>query len=131
MLEIRCTKQDEVEVSGSAPQLTEIAHTIYKFLDSDSESIVFEANRSAVPSPYDSVLFCLKITKGEAPAKASVVGQEEIVVEGSPESLRAFASFFEFALKAPKLEHSHFEYEEYEGNRFVSRGSIPMIICVR
>ena len=129
MLEIRYSNQNGIEISGSASLLSEIARSVYDLLESDSESIVFQANQTIDPSPYSSVLKRLKIIKGDQPAIASIIG-EEVVVEGSIESLRAFASFFEFESDAAKNDHSHFEYEEYEGNRFVSRGSIPMVISV-
>lgn len=131
MLEIRYSNQNDIEVSGSASLLSEIANSVYELLESDSESIVFQANPTIDPSPYSSVLKRLRIIKSDQPAMASIIDEEEVVVAGSVESLRAFASLFEFESDAAKNDHSHFEYEEYEGNRFVTRGSIPMVISVR
>jgi hypothetical protein len=131
MLEIRYSNQDGIEISGSAALLNEIAQSIYQLLESVDDSIVFEAHRSFDPSPYDRVLSLLHILKGNQPAKALLINEVEVVVEGSVESLRAFASLFEFETNAAAGDHSHFEYEDYEGNRFVSRGSMPMVISVR
>lgn len=131
MLEIRYSKQEKLEVSGSAQQLSEVAMSIYQFLESEEKSIVFEANRSIVPAPYDYVISHLRVEIGTKPAKAILTNREVLLVQGSRESLRAFASLFEFEPSASHGDHSHFEYEAYEGNRFVSPGSMAIVISVR
>ena len=131
MLKISSSNQNDIEISGSALELSAIARDIFALLESDAETVVFNGSHSFDPSPYDSVVKKLSVAKGQNPANVSLIPGEEVRVEGSPESLKAFASFFEFEPDASVGDHSHFEYEDYEGNRFVSRGSIPVIISVR
>ena len=131
MLKISSSNQSDIEISGSALTLNAISREILDLLESDQETIVFEGSQSFDPSPYDSVVKKLSVAKGQNPAMVSLIPGEEVRVEGSSESLRAFASFFEFEPDASVGDHSHFEYEDYEGNRFLSRGSIPVVISVR
>jgi hypothetical protein len=51
------------------------------------------------------------LAKAKYPAKVSLIDGEEMRVEGSPESLRAFALYFEFEPDGSFGDHSHFEYE--------------------
>jgi hypothetical protein len=68
---------------------------------------------------------------GQSPAKVSLAGGDEMRVEGSPESLEAFTSYFDFEPDAAAGTHSHFEYYEFEGNRWVAPGSVPLVVSVR
>jgi hypothetical protein len=111
MLKICSSKQNDIEIFGSSQTLNAVAKELFQFLESDSEALEFEASTSFDPSPYDSVVKKLSVIKGKKPAKVSLIDGEEMRVEGSPESLRAFASYFEFEPETTVGDHSHFEYE--------------------
>ena len=93
--------------------------------------LAFEANRVFDPAPYERILKRMVVTLGQSPAKVSVAGADEMRVEGSPESLEAFTSYFDFGPDAAAGTHSHFEYYEFEGNRWVAPDSLPLVVSVR
>ena len=131
MLEIRYSNQGEIEVSGMVEDLWAISQAMSDFVRGGGPQIVFEADPSCDPVPYDTILRRMVIARTESPVKVSLESAEEMRVEGSLESLEAFASFFDFELGAAAGNHAHFEYYEYEGNRWVAPGSIPLVISVR
>lgn len=131
MLEIRCSNQNEVEISGTANELQAVSRGILALVQSGHFQIAFEANPLINPAPYDTVLKRMVVAKGQNPAKASVVDSKELRVEGSLESLEAFASFFDFEPGAATGNHTHFEYYGHEDNRWVAPDSISIVISSR
>jgi hypothetical protein len=131
MLEIRCSDQIEIEILGTAEELRAVGRDISAFVESDNSQIVFEANPSCDPTPYNRVIRRMVVVKTQSAAAVSLKSTEEMRVEGSPESLNAFATFFDFEPNATAGNHIHFEYYEYEGNRWVAPSSIPLVIYVK
>jgi len=131
MLEIRHSNQTEVEVSGAVDDLQAVNRGISALVQSRGAEIAFEANLSFNPVPYDAPLKRMVVVKGRGSAKVSIVDAGELRVEGSPESLEAFASFFDFELGAAAGNHAHFENYEGEGDKWVAVGSIPLVISMR
>jgi hypothetical protein len=131
MLEIRRSNQNEVEISGTVDELRAVSRDISALVWSGNDQIAFEANPFINPAPYDAALKRMVIVQSRSPAKVSLASAEELRVEGSPESLEAFASYFDFEPGAAAGNHAHFEYYEHEGNRWVAPGSIPLVISVR
>lgn len=89
----------------------------------------FETQPSIEPLPYDSALTKMVVAKGQSPTKVFLKDEEELHVEGSPDCLEAFASFFDFKPNVEKGVHSRYEY--YEGNGWIAPDSIPLVTCVK
>lgn len=129
MIEIRYSTPSDLEISGVPEELQFVRREILALLKSEVSQIVFEADSNVESAPYSSVLSKLVIAKGHCPTRVSLKNEKEIYVEGSPNYLEAFASFFDFKTNAGKGKHSHYEY--YEGNDWIAPDSIPLVINVK
>lgn len=58
----------------------------------------------------------------------SVMG-DSLVASGSAESFKSFASYFDFSPDATEQHHNHHEY--FDGNKYIHRASIPLVIGIR
>ena len=131
MLEIRHSEREGIEVSGTVAELATVSQAVSALARAGGAQVSFEARRAYDPSPYDRLLTRLAIAVSPTPVKVSLAGAEEMRVEGTPESLEAFASYFDFEPDAAAGTHIHFEYHESEGNRWVAPGSMPLVVSVR
>jgi hypothetical protein len=131
VLEIRSSERDGVEVSGTADELEAVRRGISALASGGGVPVAFEASQVVDPGPYERVLKRMVVARVPSPAKVSVAGAEEVRVEGSPESLEAFTSYFDFGPGAAAGTHSHFEYYEFEGNRWVAPDSLPLVVSAR
>ena len=129
MIEIRYSAPHYLDISGTVDELQLVRREIFDFIQSGVSDISFDADSGIDPTPYASSLSKLVIRKGQHQTKVSLMNGAEIHVEGSPNCLEAFASFFDFALSARKGEHLHYEY--YEGNEWVASDSMPLVISVK
>jgi hypothetical protein len=130
VLEIRYSEPDGIEVLGTVAELEAVRRGISALVRDEGTQLAFEAGHACDPSPYERVLTKMVVAIGQSPARVSLAG-DEMRVEGAPESLEAFTSYFDFEPDAAAGTHSHFEYYEFEGNRWVAPGSIPLVISVR
>lgn len=129
MLEIRYSEQYWIEVSGTVAELEAVRQGIYDLARGAGTRVFFEAGRDFDPSPYEKSLKRMVIAIGESPVKVFLTGEDEMWVEGGPESLAAFASYFGLEPGAAAGTHSHFEYDE--GGWRVAAGSVPLVVSVR
>lgn len=129
MLEIRYSAPHNLEISGTVGELQMARREILDLIESGAARITFAADSSIDPLPYDSALTKMVVVKGHSPTKVSLKNEEELHVEGSPDCLGAFASFFDFKPNVGKGVHSHYEY--YEGNEWIAPDSIPLVIGVK
>jgi hypothetical protein len=128
MLEIRYSAPDSLDISASVDELCRVRLDILKMVQSGTRHNSFEADSTIHPAPYHYALSKLVILKRECPTRVSLQNEKEILVEGSPDCLEVFASFFEFEFDAEKGSHAHFEYQ---GNDWITPDSIPLVICVK
>jgi type II secretory pathway component GspD/PulD (secretin) len=131
VLEVRYSERDGIEVSGTPAELDAVRRAVSALGRTGGGQTAFKTSRAADPAPYDRVLKRLVVAVGRRAAKISLAGPEEMRVEGSPESLEAFASYFDFEPGAAAGNHAHFENYLGESDRWVSAGSIPLVISVR
>jgi hypothetical protein len=129
MIEIRYSAPYDLDISGTVDELQLVRREILDLIQSDASQIAFDADNAIDPAPYNSALIKLIIRKGQSPTKVSLTNEKDIQVEGSPDCLEAFASFFDFELSVRKGAHSHHEY--YEGNEWIAPDSIPLVISVK
>jgi predicted metal-binding protein len=128
MIEICHSNQGDADLSGTPEELEAIAQSIQTLLDSEAESITFDAETGYDPAPYDTNVPILRIRKGTGPGKVSLT-DEELLVEGSPESLLRFTSYLDFPPHAQPSNHTRYEY--WTGVDWIAPGSMPLIIGIR
>jgi len=131
VLEIRYSALDGIEVSGTAAELEAVRQRISALAREGGAQIAFEAGHAFNPAPYEKALKRMVVATVRSPVRVSLAGEEEVRVEGESESLEAFASYFDFEPDAAAGTHSHFEYYEAEGGRWVAPDSLPLVISVR
>jgi len=98
-----------------------------EFLASGQRAVVFEAQRSGSPEPYESFLGALKFEVGEGPISVSITPDNHLKVVGSRENLAAYASYFAFR---ESEEGSHHHPEQVDRPGYISSGSLSIIIEV-
>lgn len=128
MLEIRFSEPNELELSGTVDELQTVRNATLELAQTTASEITFDCDASINPKPYNLALSKLIIRKSQLPTNVSLEN-DELCVEGSPQSLKAFASFLDFDANSNSGRHSHFEY--YEGNQWISPNSTPLVISVK
>lgn len=127
MIVISYTSPDELEISGTAQDLTVVLTQLNFLANGEQTEVFIEANKNARPAPYDEVLNALIARVTAGPTKVSVFGKHVEVV-GSQTFFDSFASFFRFDEHASTGEHHHHEY--YEGNSYVHPDSVPLVVGI-
>jgi hypothetical protein len=69
MIKIRSSDRNDIEIFVGALTLNAVAQEIFQFLESDAETVEFDASPSFDPSTYDSVVKSLSVINGKYPAK--------------------------------------------------------------
>ena len=92
MIEIRYTRDGEVEVRGGAAAHAAVHRAVVGLLELGKASVGIEAARGFDPAPFESALTLLVIRRSEGRLRHYVVTRRALVLEGSPEELRRFAS---------------------------------------
>jgi hypothetical protein len=115
----------ELEITGTVDELRRIAEA---FADIKPEQCLrVMADATAVASPYQRCLASLEVNATVGLARVDVAGNT-LSVTGSPEMLRVFGSWFEFANDAQSGFHHHHEWSD--GNQWITPDSRPLVICV-
>jgi hypothetical protein len=127
MLAIRFADGEECDITATPAELRAIAKVILQLASSGHGSHSFPGDVSASPKPYDRLLNRVTVSATAGPVCATVAG-DNLQIEGGPEFLKAFASFFDFDDQTPPGHHHHHEY--WEGNTHVSPHSVPLVIGV-
>lgn len=118
----------EIDISGTVEELLAVWEKLVALAHGKATECHIEADTKANPAPYSRALNALIARVTTGPTRVSVT-KDTVEVNGSRESLEAFASFFGFGEDAPPGTHNHHEY--FEGNRFVHPQSAPLIIGIR
>jgi len=128
MIELRYSPPNELDITGTVPELDDVRTAILEAVKSTAAQVEFKADTSIDPSPYDATLSRLVVEMGTGPTKVSVTNGA-IRIVGSPSSLEMLASFLNFKPDAQRGDHTH--YEHYEGNQWIAPDSVPLIFSVR
>lgn len=128
MIEISCSSQGDVDLSGTPEELREIADGIRELAASRKKSIAFGAATGFDPTPYDAVVPALKVKKQKGPVRVSLTAGE-LVIAGSSESLAWFCAYLDFGPDATPSNHVRCEY--WTGNEQISPESLPLVIGIR
>ncbi|HSY42557.1 MAG TPA: hypothetical protein VK811_01515 [Candidatus Acidoferrum sp.] len=127
MLSIRFADREGCDITATPAELHAIATAILQLASSGHGSHSFSGDVSASPKPYDRLLHRVTVSATAGPVCATVNG-DVLAIEGGPEFLKAFASFFDFDDQTPSSYHHHHEY--WEGNSHVSPHSVPLVIGI-
>ena len=128
MIELRYCAPNELDISGTVPELHELRRAVLKAAASSAAVIEIDADSSIDPSPYDTVLSKLIVETVSGPTKVSVTN-DTVHIGGSSNCLEALASFLNFKSDAQEGDHAH--YEHYEGNQWIAPDSVPLVLSVR
>jgi hypothetical protein len=118
-----------VEIQGSVQALRLVEQALLDLVGSTAVQTEIAANNNADPAPYDHVLFKITVHKGSAPLNIVVCDDATLRIEGSGESLEAFALYFVFPQTAGSGGHTHFEF--HEGNDWIAPTCEPVVISVK
>ena len=117
---------DEVSLSGTVEELQIICRKLDTVSETDQLTFSFETDGDS--EPYDCLESTMIIKAADGPAMATFEEELGIIVEGSIESLRALASFFDFESDAEK--GSHYHWDEACDSRYVAEGTLPIVVSV-
>ena len=113
----------ELDLSGSASELRGIAAAIAALRE--GEVCKFSADLAADPTPYQRCLATFEIAASGGPVRLTVDGNA-LRATGSPDMLKKFASFFEFADDHCPGDHTHYEW--YDGSPYSTEDSRPLVV---
>ena len=125
MIRIAYTSPNELDISGSGQDLKAVRCGILDVSQRTTETCSIIADTKFDPYPYSNALASIRIEVSKEPVCISVV-DNDVVVSGSESNLEVFASFFDLDDSAPEGCHLHHEY--HEGNEWVHKYSVPLVI---
>ena len=128
MLQIRYSPPNEVDISGSPKDLHDFKNQLLDFLRSSAKDFSIETDAKVNPAPYLKVIPKLQFSKTDSPTKISILSDAILSVEGSVENLDKFSSWFNFPLDAKHGAHGHYDW--FEGNKYVDKNSLPIVVGV-
>ena len=117
---------DQLDISGPPAELNAVAAAIERLAPGDRVSI--PAGYTADPRPYARCLASLDLHVSTGPVRVAVEGTRAVVTGRLP-MLRTFASYFQFEEGPTPGTHGHHEW--FEGNEYLARGSVPVVVGVR
>jgi len=117
---------DELEISGTVSELTEIKCSLEKA--EDGLVYVFKFDCSGSSMSYDNLEPELKVRVSSGPACATFREEDGVTISGDLKSIEVLASFFDFDTNASSGEHCH--WDEACGSEYVSTNTIPMVVSV-
>ena len=115
-----------LDISGTPLELGALADRIERL--SAGESISVHADAAADPRPYQRSLAAFEARISDGPVRVALSG-DRVVVTASVPMMRTFASYFRFEPGSPRGTHAHHEW--FDGNEYVARDSVPLIVSVR
>ena len=115
----------QLDICGSPAELNAIADSIERL----AAGVVLSlgADAAADPRPYDRCLVALETRVTDGPVRVALSG-DRVVVTGSVPMMRTFASYFRFDEGAVRGSEGHHEW--FEGNDYVARDSLPLVVSV-
>ena len=121
-MKIRFSAPNDLEVAGSAAELSAIAQQVSQLEAPERFTVSAETNFD--PAPYAECLPTLTFAAGSGPVLV-LADASGMRIAGSQQHLRSFASFLTFA-DGEVGTHAHFEY--YTDNSFIAPESTPLVI---
>ena len=120
----------EVDISGSTADLCSVRERVLAFLPSSEETLVMsDVEREFDPRPYAQGIGAFEIRKTSGPARVSTDGASVVRVEGAPENIEQFMSWFDVPRDARSGWHRH--YDCLDGSPYVAKDCLDVIIGVR
>ena len=127
MIELRYSASDELDISGTVPELQDVRRAVLEVAQSGA-CVEIDADSSIDPNPYDAALSKLIIATDVRPANV-YIDDSVVHITAAPYCLEALASFLDFKPNAQEGDHSHYEY--YEGNKWIASGSVRVVFSVK
>ena len=124
MIRIR-SSSTEIEIAGTPVELRVIATALAGM--TDGERLVFSANTSGSPMPYNEYVASFEIVMSTGGVRVGREGNG-LRASGGLEALRTFASFFTFDDDTKPGIHTHHEW--LGDDKYVSTDSLPLVVAV-
>jgi len=118
--------EDEVSVAGSVSELQEVKSKIEAM--SDGQLIELNFDTSGNTQGFGKLEPTMVISVGQGPAFAEYKEGLGIIFTGNLESLKVFASFFDFE-EGSELG-CHYHWDEACGSNYVASGTLPIVVAV-
>jgi len=126
MIRISYSAPDEIELAGTKSDFAALWAELQSCLSTTAEVAKVSADREFDPAPYAARLDSIEFRRGSGPSCVSV--EDDVLrISGSAENLALFGSWIDFE-RASAPRHSHYEY--YDGNQWVARDSLPLVISL-
>jgi len=119
----------EVDIRGAAGDLRRVREQVLSFLES-SETVLAIRNPGAVfdPHPYEQAIPAIEVRKTLGPVKVSIASQSVLLVEGTPENILRFMSWFDVPQDAQRGWHNHFDC--LDDSPFVAKDCLDVVVGV-
>jgi hypothetical protein len=118
----------EVEISGTVKDLHAFKARVLAFLQSGDTVMAVDADPAFDPRPHDRVIPRMEIAKTEGPTKISTDEKSVLRVDGAPENIRRFMSWFDVPEDAFPGWHGH--YDNLDAGPYVAQDSLPTVVGV-
>ncbi len=118
----------EVEISGTTKDLRSLRERVFAFLQSSDTVIAVDADPAFDPRPYEHAIPRVEIAKTDGPTKISTDEKSVLRVEGAPENIRRFMSWFDVPEDAYPGWHRH--YDNLDCSPYVAQDSLPTVVGV-
>jgi hypothetical protein len=128
MLRIRYAPPLSLDLSGSQTDLESLRAAVLALIQEGEGEYRVAASTEGNAFPYTLFLGSLRVRVGAGPTLVKVVDESELVVEGSPKNLGRFCSFLVVGPDPVRDWHCHYEY--FEGNPYIDRDSIPLVVSL-
>jgi hypothetical protein len=115
----------QLDISASPGELNGIADRIEQL--SAGDELSFGADAASDPKPYTRCLVALDVRGTDGPVRVALV-DDRVVATGSASMMQKFASFFRFEATASRGTHNHHEW--FDGNEYIARDSVPLVVSV-
>ena len=115
----------QLDISGSPAELNAIAEQFQRL--SAGETVSVDGDATADPRPYNHCLAAVEARVTDGPVRVALSG-DRVVVTASLPMMQAFASYFRVNEGAARGTHCHHEW--FEGNDYVARDSMPLVVSV-
>jgi hypothetical protein len=129
MIKIRYSASSSLNISGDIETLQALQHNILALIETEGPDLTVEADTAFDPAPYAEAIPKLVVCREQGPTKVKVTADPVVLVSGSAENLKRFASCFDFGLGGIFGSHQHYEY--FEGHPFnIASDSVPLVVSI-
>ena len=118
--------EDEVSIAGSVAELQEAKSKIEAIEDGKSIELKFDTSGNS--EGFGALESTMIVQAGNGPAFAEYKEGLGVIFIGNVDSLKVFASFFDFEIGSELGCHYH--WDEACDSNYVASGTLPIVVAV-